>query len=164
MGKILQGEKMIIGIDPGLHGAFAVIRDKDHVTYRTFKIVEGAVDWHEVVAEFLELQKPGESIRAVIEKVGAMPGQGVTSMFNFGKNAGTIEGILIALRIPFSSVTPQAWKKEVLAGLDHGKGGAIMHVKNTWPNLELPKTKKEVEGVCDALCIAEYGWNHYARP
>jgi len=156
---------MIIGIDPGTYGAFAVIRD-GHVTYRPFTLLEGAVDWHEVVRHFDKLTSVHnvEPVKAIVEKVGAMPGQGVTSMFNFGKNAGTIEGILIALRIPFISVPPQAWKKEVLKGLDHGKGGAIMHVKNVWPDLELPKTKKEIEGVCDAICIAEYGWLHYGKP
>ena len=60
----------------------------------------------QLVARYLEDQKPDH---VWIEKVGAMPGQGVSSMFQFGRSVGTIEGIIAALRLPISYVTPQKW-------------------------------------------------------
>ena len=96
--------------------------------------------------------------RAYVEKVGAMPGQGVTSMFHFGKSAGFIEGVLNAFRIPFSLVTPQKWKKEF--GLHSDKQESINVCKELFPQANLLPTsrcRKDSDGMAEALLIAEFG-------
>ena len=150
---------ILLGIDPGLHGAWGAIHD-EHATYRVFPLIDGKVDYVQVHRELEEMTK-GDFVKAVIEKVSAMPGQGVTSMFTFGKGAGTLIGLLIALRIPYLEVAPQTWKAKILRDTDKSKGAAIMHVKTQWPNLVLPTTKAGQEGVCDALCMASYARSIY---
>ena len=154
---------LTIGIDPGKFGAYAVIRDNDYAAVRPFDLVEDQVDWHEIACRWKLLVGTGEVVRAVIEKVGAMPGQGVTSMFNFGKGTGTLIGILVALEIPYLEVAPQTWKAVVLRDTDKSKGAAVLHCAAMWPKVELPKQKKQKEGCADALSIAEWGWLKFGR-
>lgn len=87
-----------------------------------------------------------------------MPGQGVTSMFHFGKSAGYIEGVLCALRIPFTLVTPQKWKKEF--ELHSDKTESIKVCQKLFEGVNLlptPRCKKPSDGMAEALLIAEYG-------
>lgn len=96
--------------------------------------------------------------RAYVEKVGAMPGQGVTSMFHFGKSAGYIEGVLKAKNIPFELVSPQKWKKKY--ELHSDKEQSIAKCKELFPDINLlrtPRCKKESDGMAEALLIANYG-------
>lgn len=95
----------------------------------------------------------------IIEKVHAMPKQGVTSMFNFGKGYGTLIGVCEGCGIPFQLVTPQAWKNEVLAGTAKDKDAAINFVRRRYPNINLTpgKTRKPQDGIADAVCMAHYG-------
>ena len=96
---------------------------------------------------------------AFIEKVHAMPGQGVTSMFNFGMGYGLLRMALAANQIPYQLVTPQAWKKKVLAGLPKDKSSAINYVARKYPNVDLIPGRKRTphDGIADAICIGEYG-------
>ena len=99
---------------------------------------------------------PLKSIVAV-EKVGAMPGQGVTSMFNFGKNFGWIEGILEALRFPYELVAPQRWKREF--SLAHDKKESVRAAQRLFPSVSLladPRCRVESDGMAEALLLAEY--------
>lgn len=128
------GGRWIIGIDPGLGGAIAqlqvqwdgarlatslwYVHDMPLVQVGTKRIVDS-------VALGQALRGPAIQSRhahAVVERVHAMPGQGVTSMFNFGRALGVVEGALAGLGVPYSLVTPQAWRKRV--GLTGGKGDA----------------------------------------
>lgn len=137
-----------IGIDPGMSGAMAVI---------------GTTDMPHVIS-FNE-QKYAETLQSVqflscvccLEKVGAMPGQGVTSMFNFGCNFGMIQGMLIALGIPYQLKTPQAWKKEF--GLNSDKSKSIEVCNKLFPNVSLlptERSRKPNDGMAEALLMAEY--------
>ena len=101
-------------------------------------------------------------LRCVLEKVNAMPGQGVVSMFNFGQNYGFIQGVLKAHEIPYELVTPQKWKKEFSCTSD--KNTSIEVCKRLFPNVSLKATdrcKKDHDGIAEALLIAEYGRRHY---
>ena len=92
-----------------------------------------------------------------MELVGAMPGQGVTSMFNFGKSFGYIEGVLQALQIPYQLISPRAWKKEFRLNSD--KENSIEVGKKLFPQVNLlatPRCKKEHDGIAEALLMAEF--------
>ena len=110
----------IIGIDPGLSGAIAVL--EDHKVLNIFDMpvmaegkknkrqVNGAQIYNEITKRIDDKSDPN-NIRVVIEHVTAMPGQGVTSMFNFGQSFGILKGICSAMQIPMFFVRPAKWKK-----------------------------------------------------
>ena len=151
---------MIIGIDPGCSGALAVFADDgvilDYLNMPTVKVgtksrVNGAA-----VAAFLREAMLLDSCHAYLEQVGAMPGQGVSSMFTFGHAAGVVEGILQGLGIPYTLVTPQAWKKRAgLIGQD--KDAARSRAIQLYPDLRVLDLKGKGQAVADAILIARYG-------
>lgn len=107
------------------------------------------------IASFLRSFDLTES-QAFLEQVGAMPGQGVSSMFTFGHAAGVVEGILQGLFIPYSLVTPQAWKKTAgLIGSD--KDAARSRAIQLYPSLRILDQKAKGQAVADALLIARHG-------
>ena len=138
-----------IGIDPGKKGSFGAIEEVGiHVK-----------PW--VNALFIEycrdIYRAGTKAVACVEKVGAMPGQGVTSMFSFGKSAGFIEGVLQAYGIPYQLITPQKWKKEFSITAD--KNSSVEVCTRLFPDVSLlatPKCKKPSDGIAEALLMAEY--------
>lgn len=138
-----------IGIDPGKKGGYAWIWDE---AVRT-------MPWDDTFFphDMHFLQAAGDGIIACVEKVGAMPGQGVTSMFNFGKSAGYIEGVLAGLGIPYQLITPQRWKKEYT--LHNSKQKSIEVCKRLFPEVNLlptPRSKVPSDGMAEALLMAEY--------
>jgi len=148
----------IIGIDPGISGAISVFRDgklESVVDMPTVEIASGKTIKRHISAatlrNILELDMYQFS-HVVIEKVGAMPGQGVTSMFNFGRSAGIIEGVVAALRMPHTYVTPQTWTKAV--GRAAGKDASRMRAMELFPSkADLFKRAKD-DGRADAALIA----------
>jgi len=153
---------MIVGIDPGLSGALAYISDKIiHVrpmpTLKSTK-TKRMMD-EQRICQFLEKRK-GVIQHVFIEKISAMPGQGVTSMFNFGTGWGLLRGICVGLHLPYTLVHPITWKKVICRDMPKGKDVSILIAKRLWPNVSLHPTdrsKKDSDGMADALCIAEYG-------
>lgn len=138
-----------IGIDPGKKGAFAAIEEGGEYvkTWDSLLFVEYCRN----------IYRTGKKAVACVEKVGAMPGQGVTSMFSFGKSAGFIEGVLQSYGIPYQLITPQRWKKEFSLG--HSKEDSITVCKRLFPSVKLLPTdrcKKESDGMAEALLMAEY--------
>ncbi|MCK6488469.1 MAG: Holliday junction endonuclease [Planctomycetes bacterium] len=97
--------------------------------------------------------------RVCLEKVGAMPKQGVSSTFRFGTGWGMVRGVCAALGIPVVLVMPTQWKKQVLLGLPHDKDGAVQFCASRWPQTDLVLSGCRVphDGLADALCLAEYG-------
>ena len=144
----------VIGVDPGQKGGLAFL--SDIVSAYPMPLAGKELDISEITD--LILSYPEISL-AVVEKCHAMPGQGTVSMFKFGKSYGTLLGILGALKIPTKLVTPQAWKKVILAGTKKDKDAAIVYVRMRYPdfNLILPRCRKPHDGMADAICIAEYG-------
>lgn len=150
---------LIIGIDPGKTGAVAVIlTGNPPVVYviRDTPILNGEYD---IIGMANMLENIGEFYQpdgVFIEKVHSMPGQGVASMFNFGMGYGMWLGVIAALKLPYSLVTPQSWKKELMEGKKE-KDDARMRAMELYPKAhDLLYRKKDI-GRADALLIAEYG-------
>lgn len=148
-----------IGIDPGKNGGIAVIQDtgygESYYHYYTYPYSDDNLLY--VMKNFGDLNS-----KCVLEKVNAMPGQGVVSMFNFGQNYGFIQGVLKAYNIPFELVPPQKWKKEFSVTSD--KNTSIEVAKRLFPQVNLKATercRKDHDGLAEALLIAEYGRRHY---
>lgn len=139
---------MIIGIDPGARGGVA-----------GWDIGFGASVFPYSASELISRQiLPTDTV--YVEKVGAMPGNGSVSMFNFGFGCGVIEGVILAKGAAINYIRPQAWKKAVLgAKYPHDKEGAIAFCKDNYPevNLILPRCRTPHDGIADAVCIMHYG-------
>lgn len=142
-----------IGIDPGKSGALAVMYiDENNEPIRYKVIPFDAAEYRDILATCVDSR-----VVCCVEKVGAMPGQGVVSMFNFGHNLGLIEGLLQAYKIPYQLVPPQKWKKEF--SLSGDKQASIDVCKKLFPHINLlptPRCRKENDGMAEALLMAEY--------
>tara|TARA_S200000501_G_scaffold270836_1_gene254589 strand:- start:175 stop:600 length:426 start_codon:yes stop_codon:yes gene_type:complete len=107
----------IIGIDPGLSGAIAVMKNNKVLNIFEIPVMsEGKKNKRQLnSAQLVRLLKDNikdeEEVSVIVEQVNAMPGQGVTSMFNFGQTFGAIKGICAALSLPIFFVRPSKWKK-----------------------------------------------------
>ena len=148
-----------IGIDPGLSGAIALLRDGEFAEVFDMPTMgRGSGNKQQInAAEVGKLLRECPPCMAWIEQVGAMPGQGVSSMFNFGKATGAALGALGALQFPVQSVTPQVWKKTFgLIGKD--KDMARTMAQQLMPTA--PLSLKKHGGRADALLIALHGWKH----
>ena len=138
-----------IGIDPGQKGGIAYI-DEENQTVKAYSYSNEML--LSVLSVFAD-EKP----LCFVEKVGAMPGQGVTSMFSFGQSFGYILGALEAFKISYQLISPQKWKKHF--ALNKDKKQSIECCKRLFPNVLLlatPKCIKEHDGMAEALLIALY--------
>ncbi len=148
---------LILGCDPGKSGGWAILGGPAPV-----------VGVAPLAGKDLDLGALAAAWRgvsyAVVEKVGAMPGQGVVSMFSFGRSFGSVLGVLAGLGVPVELVTPQRWKGVVLDGSAKDKDAAIAWCRRVHPGVNLlPSERARVphDGIADALCIAEYGRRTY---
>lgn len=150
-----------IGCDPGARGAWAVISETE-----TGRFVK-AYPWDDTffVSDMQALSHTGKNIVAAVEKVGARPGQGTVSMFNFGKSAGYIDGVLSALGIPYQLVPPTKWKKEFsLIGKD--KKASIETCRKLFPDLNLlptPQCRVPSDGLAEATLLALYAARNFSK-
>jgi crossover junction endodeoxyribonuclease RuvC len=104
--------KLIVGIDPGGSGAAAVLDAKTKKIVRCLRF--GKLTLHEYAYELFKIKNTARGkIKAIIENVHAMPKQGVSSSFKFGRRCGEQEGILVGLAIPYQFVTPQIWQRDM---------------------------------------------------
>lgn len=145
-----------IGIDPGKSGAIAVLDDDE-------MRAETAVFDIERYRSILGEAATGDAF-AVVEHVGAMPKQGVSSTFAFGMNFGIIQGMLSAFGIPFELVRPQKWKREFSCTSDKNK--SIEVAQRMFPDVSLMRTErctKPHDGIAEALLMAEYGRRRHAK-
>jgi len=146
-----------MGIDPGASGALVLLENGTPIEWMimpTYKVGSATRVNASEVASFL-MDHP--SIEHVyIEQVGAMPKQGVVSMFNFGHSCGTISGVIGALCLPSTMVTPQAWKKACgLIGMD--KDASRSRALQLWPNWRDLDKKGKGQALADAALIARFG-------
>lgn len=147
----------VLGIDPGCSGALVLVTEHggyiDHLAMPTIKVgTKSRVNGAAVAAW---IRQYGIT-HAYLEQVGAMPGQGTASMFTFGHAAGVAEGILQGLNIPYTLVTPQAWKKSAgLIGSD--KDAARSRAIQLYPELRALDAKAKGQAIADALLIARFG-------
>jgi len=156
---------IFVGCDPGLDGGIAIQcedGDKDKwwdmvKPMPTTSVGKKREIDEQAIIEFLDFDHVDE-ILVTIEKVHAMPKQGVTSMFNFGLGYGLLRGICSGLGIPYQLVTPQAWKKVMLAG--YAKGSEYQVASHLWPDVDFRATarcRKAHSGKVDAALICEFG-------
>ena len=150
----------LISLDPGLSGAIAILHNGT-ITAHPLPIAGKALDLGALAAAIRDASPE----LAVIEKVGAMPGQGVSSTFKFGQGYGSLLGLCAALDIPVELVTPQRWKGSVLAGTPKDKDAAVAYCRRAFPNVELiqPQCRKAHDGVADALCLLQFGLREFGR-
>lgn len=146
-----------LGIDPGLKGAIAwVTSDGRAWAHRTPTLAaRKGRDFFE--AEMVEYLREHPVRHCVIEAVGAMPKQGVTSTFTFGMGYGLWLGMLAALGIPHERVRSQAWKKAILAGTKRDKAAAVAWCQRAYPSVVLvPKgCRVPHDGMAEAVCLSE---------
>ena len=145
------------GIDPGLKGAMVALdRRGNLVGWTRMPIVEGKnIDFLRIDHYLCRAMEPC----VCIERVHAMPKQGVTSMFTFGKGYGGLLALIEVRSIPVINVLPRAWQKEMLPECPKGgtKDEAVRRALELWPDLGLPLKKKVNQGIADAALLAEYG-------
>ena len=151
---------MILAIDPGAKGALAFFDpDKgtlDIVDCPTVEVKRGAKTKAEISPQMLAaIIRSRTPVLAILEKVGAMPGQGVSSMFQFGRGVGMYEGVLAALQVPVTYVTPQTWQKAV--GSRDGKDATRLRASELFPAYAQTFARKKDDGRADAACMAYWG-------
>ena len=147
-----------IGVDPGAKGGYCQIR-----TYGNGEVGVMAFPWDndEFVDFMRDVPTDFEPVRCVVEKVGAMPGNGSVSMFNFGRSYGFILGVLAAFNIPFQTVAPREWKKEF--GLNSDKAKSIEVCHRLFPELDLRRTERcrtDSDGKAESALLAEWCRRH----
>ena len=145
---------MVIGIDPGQKGGIACL-DSGFMMVKPMPDIDSCWNW-------LELLIVRGGTTAYVEKVHSMPKQGVASTFKFGMGYGFIRGLLAGLGVPTVLVSPQTWKKVMLAGenKDDQKTAAVAVASRLWPNVDFrpsSKCRKPSDGMAEAALIAEYG-------
>ena len=152
---------IIIGIDPGISGAISIIEDKKILeVYDTPTMIDGKknkkqINGAQVTNIIKEILNSGKEVIAVVEHVNAMPGQGVTSMFNFGQSFGVIKGICAALSIPIYFVRPSKWKKHFNL-IKTNKDASRTKVIEVYPEISSKLHRKKDSNRADAILIALY--------
>ena len=154
--------QLAVGIDPGLRGAIAALDTAGGIVGLWPMPVAGGEVHAAGLADLLRslrcLDNHQDIGHVCLEKVGAMPKQGVASTFRFGTGWGMVRGVCAALSVPVTLVPPTVWKPRVLLGLPHDKAGAIRFCTARWPHAELilPGCRVPHDGMADALCLAAY--------
>ena len=151
----------IIGIDPGLSGAIAILENNKVVgIYDMPVMAEGKKNKRQLnSAQLVNIIKDNtqgsEEKAVVVEQVNAMPGQGVTSMFNFGQTFGAIKGICAALNLPIFFVRPTKWKKHFEL-INSSKDSSRTKAIEMYPKLSNQLAKKKDVNKSDAILIARF--------
>jgi len=146
---------MILGIDPGLSGAIAWVSDDGHLI-RVADMPTVEVNGKKKVSPQMLvalLEDYDDAKMVAIEDVGAMPGQGVTSTFNFGYSAGILAGVCAGLRMPTSFYRPSVWKRA--AGVPADKGAARQMAQRLWPGCRDFDRVKD-DGRAEAALLARW--------
>jgi len=138
-------QKAWIGIDPGASGAIAVIHESGNVNWIKNDSTEHELaDWLRDIAENFDCI-------AIIEQVSAMPKQGVSSTFKFGRSFGFLIGLLTALRVRYEAYRPQVWQKHLRCLTKGDKNVSKAAAQRLWPSTKITHAN------ADALLIAEFG-------
>ena len=154
---------LIIGIDPGISGSICFFEDGkiiDVIEMPTMtegkknkRQINGPQVYNEISKRIKKIDK--KDIRVIIEQVSAMPGQGVTSMFNFGQSFGILKGICSAMQIPMFFVRPAKWKKYFNL-INSEKDASRTRAIEIFPYFSSNLSKKKDSNKADAILIASY--------
>ena len=151
----------IFGIDPGVSGAICVLKEgKILEVYEMPTMIDGKknkrqVNGAEVTNIFLRELNDEGTVKIVVEHVTAMPGQGVTSMFNFGQSFGVLKGICAALKLPIYFVRPVKWKKHFNL-IKTNKDASRTKVIEIFPYISSKIPRKKDSNKADSILIAKY--------
>ncbi len=154
---------LIIGIDPGISGSICFFEDGKIIEVIEMPVMtEGKknkkqVNGAQIYNEFLKRinKKKDDEVRVVIEQVSAMPGQGVTSMFNFGQSFGILKGICSAMQLPIFFVRPVKWKKYFNL-INSQKDASRTRAIEIFPYFSTQLSKKKDSNKADAILIASF--------
>ena len=159
---------LIIGIDPGISGSICFFENGkiiDVIEMPTMtegkknkKQVNGSQIYNEILKRTNKFQK--KDIRVIVEQVSAMPGQGVTSMFNFGQSFGALKGICAAMQLPMYFVRPAKWKKYFNL-IKSEKQASRTKAIEIFPQISNKLSKKKDINKADAILISSYFYNNY---
>ena len=159
---------LIIGIDPGITGSICFFEDGKIIDVvempnmaegkKNKRQVNGAQIYHEIYKRIKNLEK--KDIKVVIEQVAAMPGQGVTSMFNFGQSFGVLKGICAAMQIPMYFVRPAKWKKYFNL-INSEKDASRTKAIQIFPYISAQLSRKKDANKADAILIASFFYETY---
>ena len=154
---------LIIGIDPGISGSISFLDDGKILDViempimtdgkKNKKQVNGSQVYNEITKRIKQFEK--NQIRVVIEHVSAMPGQGVTSMFNFGQSFGILKGICTAMQLPMYFVRPAKWKKYFNL-LNSEKDASRTRAIEIFPYFSSQLSRKKDSNKADAILIASF--------
>ena len=149
---------IVMSIDPGLSGALAVFIDDvliDVVDMPTHELTRNGKAKRQVAASDLAgIFTQHDPRHVIVEKVSAMPGQGVTSMFSFGRSLGVVEGIIAAYNIPVTYVTPGVWTKGI--GRGAGKDASRSRACELYPSQQQRFARVKDDGRADAVLIGAW--------
>ena len=161
---------LVIGIDPGISGSICFFENGkilDVLEMPTMtdgkknkRQVNGSQIYNEISKRITTIEK--QSIRVVIEQVSAMPGQGVTSMFNFGQSFGILKGICSAMRLPMYFVRPTKWKKYFNL-INSEKDASRTRAIEIFPYFSSQLSKKKDSNKADAMLIASFYYETYNK-
>ena len=152
---------MIIGIDPGVSGAISILENRKVIeVFDMPTMIDGKKNKRQVNGSQVTNIIKGRLIDnkeaiIVVEQVNAMPGQGVTSMFNFGQSFGVIKGICAALSLPIYFVRPTKWKKYFNL-IKTNKDASRTKVIQVYPEISSKLSRKKDSNKADAILIARY--------
>ena len=161
---------LIIGIDPGISGSICFFEDGKILEViemptmndgkKNKKQVNGAQIYNEISERIKK--KADQNVRVVIEQVSAMPGQGVTSMFNFGQSFGILKGICSAMQLPIYFVRPAKWKKYFNL-INSEKDASRSRAIEIFPYFSSNLAKKKDSNKADAILIASYYYETFRQ-
>ncbi len=161
---------LIIGIDPGITGAICFFENgqvKDIIEMpnmaegkKNKRQINGPQIYNEILSRIKNI--PIKDILVVIEQVSAMPGQGVTSMFNFGQSFGVIKGICSAMQLSMHFVRPVKWKKYYNL-IKTEKDASRTKVIEIFPYISAKLSKKKDANKADAILLASFFYNTYQK-
>ena len=159
---------LIIGIDPGISGSVCFFEDGKILQViemptmidgkKKKRQVNGSQIYNEIFKRINEFEK--QNVRVVIEQVSAMPGQGVTSMFNFGQSFGILKGICSAMQLPMYFVRPAKWKKHYNL-INSDKDASRTRAIEIFPYFSSHLSKKKDSNKADAILIANFYYETY---
>ena len=159
---------LVIGIDPGISGSICFFQDgkiNDVIEMPTMtegkknkKQVNGSQIFNEIYHRIKKIDK--KDIKVVIEQVSAMPGQGVTSMFNFGQSFGILKGICSAMQLPMYFVRPAKWKKYFNL-INSEKDASRTRAIEIFPYFSSQLSRKKDSNKADAILIASFYYETY---
>ena len=159
---------LVIEIDPGISGSICFFKDGEIIDVvempimtegkKNKKQVNGSQIYNEILERTKKIDK--KDIKVVIEQVSAMPGQGVTSMFNFGQSYGILKGICSAMQLPMYFVRPAKWKKYFNL-INSEKDASRTRAIEIFPYFSGQLSRKKDSNKADAILISSFYYETY---